>query len=115
VAALTLPLVVAHAAGLAVESGSLGAGTAAVPRCAPSGFTVAKTIDGLNNTVTGAVVSQIPAACGGAAIAVTVDNGSVVSSQSGTVPPAGGSLSLDLPAAVALTASQQIDVVVTGP
>jgi hypothetical protein len=115
VAAVTVPLMVGHAAGLSVGSGSLGAGTATLPRCALSGFTVAKTVDALNNTVTAVVVSQIPGVCGGAQLSVTVDNGTASSSQSGTVAPAGGSLTLVLPVAVALTASEQIDVVVSGP
>ena len=114
-AAVTMPLLVGHAAGLSVDTGSLGAGTAVVPRCAPSGFGVVKTIDVLNSTVTAIVVSQIPAACGGAAIDVAVNNGSADSSQTGTVPPGGGSLTLTLLAPVPLTASEQIEVVVTGP
>lgn len=115
VAALIVPIVVGRAAGLAVGTGSLGAGTAAVPRCAPSGLAVVKTIDGANNTVTAVVVSQIPAACGGAAIAVAVNNGTADSLQTATVPPGGGTLNLVLPAPVPLTASAQIEVVVMGP
>lgn len=86
---------------------------AAIPRCANTGLSAVQTV--ATTSVTGVVVSGFPSACGGATVQVTVNNGSVNSSGSGTVPAGGGSVTVTLASSVAVAASDQIDIAVTGP
>lgn len=102
-----------HAASLAFPASPIGAGIAAIPRCANKGLSVVQTV--ATTSVTGVVVSGFPSACGGATVLVTVNNGSANSSGSGTVPIGGGIVTVTLASGVAVAASDQIDLAVTGP
>jgi len=100
-------------ASLSVSPRSLGAARLTVPRCTSSGFGVVNNLTGSN--VVSVTLSNLPAACGGATVQVAVNNGSVSSTGSGTVPAAGGSLTVALAAAVADTTFAETDVLLTGP
>ena len=98
---------------LSLSPKSLGAARLTVPRCTSSGFGVVNNLTGSN--VVSVTVSNLPAGCGGATIQVAVNNGSVNSTGSGTVPAAGGSVTVALAAAVADTTFAETDVLLTGP
>lgn len=101
------------AASLSLSPGSLGAARVVVPRCTSTGFGVVNNLTG--NNVVSVTVSSLPAACGGATVQVAVNNGSVSSTGSGTVPAAGGSVTITLAASVADTTFAETDVLLTGP
>jgi len=112
--ALTLAAaVIGSAASVAILSGSLGAATIAVPRCTTAGLGV------LNNltaaTVSSVAVSGIPATCGGATLQITVNNGLTNSSGSIAIPAGGGTVTVTLAPAVAVTGAEQTDAVIVGP
>jgi hypothetical protein len=104
---------VGFAASVAVSSGSLGASTISVPRCTAAGLSVLQNLSA--GTVVSVTVSGLPAACGGATLQVTVNNGLTNSSGSATIAAGGGSTTVTLAAAVAVTAAEQTDLVVVGP
>jgi hypothetical protein len=66
-------------------------------------------------TVVSVTVSGLPAACGTAILQVTVNNGTVNVSGSAAVPAAGGSVTVTLASAPAVTRSEQTDLVLIGP
>lgn len=105
--------VVGSAASLSFASGSLGAATAATPRCTTAGLTVFQNLSA--GTVISVTVGAIPAACGGATLQVTVNNGVTNASGSAAVPGAGGSVTVTLASAPAVTAAEQTDLVLVGP
>jgi hypothetical protein len=80
---------VASATAISIDSGSLGAGTAAVSPCDGDGFTFAATID-TSEKVTTVSVSDIAMACAGAILRVTLANGTTsVGSGSVTLASSG--------------------------
>lgn len=103
----------AYAASVATAPGSLGAARVATPRCTTAGLSVLQNLSG--STVVSVTVGNLPAACGNGTIQVAVNNGSVSATGSGTVPAAGGSITVTLGAAPAVAAGEETDVVVTGP
>lgn len=105
--------VLAMAASLTLATHSLGAAQVATPRCTSAGLGVIPNLSGAN--VISVTVSGLPVACGSATIQVTVSTGAAFSSGSGTVPAAGGSVTVALGSGVASVASSEIDLVVTGP
>jgi len=104
---------VGAAASLTVTSGTLGAATAATPRCTTAGLTVFQNLSA--GTVVSVTVGAIPAACAGADLHVTVNNGVANASGSATVPGGGGSVTVTLGTAPAVTASEQTDLLLVGP
>jgi hypothetical protein len=105
--------VVGSAASLSFASGSLGAATTATPRCTTAGLTVFQNLSA--GTVLSVTVGAIPAACGGATLQVTVNNGVTNASGSAVVPGAGGAVTVTLATAPAVTAAEQTDLVLVGP
>jgi hypothetical protein len=103
----------AAAASLPTTAGSLGAAVAATPRCTSAGLTVVPNITGTN--VVSVAVGSIPSTCGGATLQAAVNNGSASSTGSAAIPAGGGSVTVTLAAAVTLTASTQVDALITGP
>jgi len=65
--------------------------------------------------VVSVTVSSLPAACGGATLQVTVNNGLTNSSGSAAIAAGGGATTVTLTVPVAVTASEQTDLVVVGP
>ena len=104
---------VAAAASLTLPAGTLGAASVTMPRCTTAGLSVIQNLSG--TTVASVTVGNIPAACGGAVLQATVNNGTTVGSGSATVAAGGGSLTITLGTAPAVTASELTDLVVTGP
>jgi len=104
---------IAFAASLAFSSGSVGVDWESVPRCTTAGVGVIQNVSG--TTAISVTVSGLPGACGGATLQVTVNNQLTSSSGSATVPGAGGSVTVTLAVAVAITAVEQVDLVLTGP
>lgn len=105
--------VIGNAASLSFASGTLGAATAATPRCTTAGLTVFQNLTA--GTVTSVTVGVLPAACGGATLQVTVNNGVTNSSWSAAVPGGGGSVTVTLAVPLAVTAAEQTDFVLVGP
>ena len=101
------------AASLALTSGSLGAASAASPRCTTAGLSVLQNLSG--TTVISVTIGNLPAGCAGATAQATVNNGVTNSSGSATVPAGGGSVTVVLALAVAVTAAEQTDLVMAGP
>jgi hypothetical protein len=66
-------------------------------------------------TVVSVTVGVLPAACAGATLQVTVNNGVANASGSAAVPGGGGSVVVTLGSAPAVTAAEQTDLVVVGP
>jgi hypothetical protein len=106
-------VVVGSAASLSFASGSLGAATTATPRCTTAGLTVLQNLTA--STVASVTVGAIPAACGGATLQVTVNNGVANSGGSAVVPGGGGSVTVTIAVPPAVTASEQTDLVLVGP
>ena len=104
---------VAFAASLTLTPASIGADQETIPRCTAAGLGVIQNVTG--TTATSVTVSNLPAGCAGATIQVTVNNQVTSSSGSSTVPGGGGSVTVSLGVAVAITAIEQIDLVITGP
>jgi len=105
--------VVGAAASLSLTSGTLGAATTATPRCTAAGLSVLQNLSA--GTVISVTVGTLPAACGGATLQVTVNNGVTNASGSAAVPGGGGSVTVTLGSAPAVTASEQTDLVLVGP
>jgi len=103
----------AFAASLSFAPGSLGADQEAVSRCTAAGLGVIQNVSG--TTAISVTVSSLPSTCGGAALQVTVNNQVTSSSGSATVPAGGGSVTVTLGVPVAITAAEQVDLVLTGP
>jgi len=104
---------VGAAASLNFASSSLGAATTATPRCTTAGLTVLQNLTA--GTVASVTVGGIPAACGGATLQVTVNNGVANSGGSAVVPGGGGSVVVTIAVPPAVTASEQTDLVLVGP
>jgi hypothetical protein len=105
--------VVGAAASLSLTSGTLGAADTSTPRCTAAGLTVFQNL--LAGTVVSVTVGAVPAACGGATLQVTVNNGVTNASGSAAVPGGGGSVTVTLGSAPAVTASEETDLVLVGP
>ncbi|MDH4333761.1 MAG: hypothetical protein OEW24_00610 [Chloroflexota bacterium] len=110
---LATGVVIGAAASLSLTSGTLGAATTTVPQCTTAGLTVFQNLSG--STVVSVTVGAIPAACAGATLQVTVNNGVTNASGSATVPGGGGSVTVALGTAPAVTTSEQTDLVMVGP
>jgi hypothetical protein len=108
-----LGVVVGSAASLSLASGSLGAATTATPRCTAAGLSVLQNLTVA--TVSSVTVGVLPAACGGATLQVTVNNGVANSGGSAAVPGGGGSVTVTIAVPPAVTASEQTDLVLVGP
>jgi hypothetical protein len=105
--------VIGAAASLSLASGSLGAATTATPRCTTAGLSVLQNLTA--NTVSSVTVGVLPAACGGAILQVTVNNGITNSSGTAVVPGGGGSVTVTIAVPPAVTVSEQTDLVLVGP
>jgi hypothetical protein len=106
-------LVVGLAASVVLSSTSLGAARATTPRCTNAGLSVLQNLS--SGTVVSVTVGGLPAACAGATLQVTVNNGTTNASGSVTVPAGGGSATATLGAAPALKVADEVDLVLTGP
>jgi len=105
--------VVGVAASVSITSGTLGAATVATPRCTAAGLSVLQNLSA--GTVISVSVGVLPAACGGATLQVTVNNGVTNASGSAAVPGGGGSVTVTLGSAPMVTATEQTDLVLVGP
>jgi hypothetical protein len=105
--------VVGAAASLAVTSDTLGAARVATPRCTAAGLTVFQNLSA--GTVISVTVGGLPAACGGGTLQVSVNNGAVNAAGSAAVPAGGGSVTVALGSAPAVSTAEQTDLVVIGP
>jgi hypothetical protein len=105
--------VVGAAASLSLASGSLGAATTATPRCTTAGLSVLQNLTA--GTISSVTVGVLPAACGGATLQITVNNGAANSSGSAVVPGGGGSVTVTIAAPPAVTAAEQTDLILVGP
>ena len=101
------------AASTNLSSDGLGAARAATPRCTAAGLTVFQNLSA--GTVISVTVGGLPAACGGQTLQATVNNGLTSGSGSVAVPAGGGSATVVLGSAPAVTAVEQTDIVVIGP
>jgi hypothetical protein len=75
--ALTMALLsvgIASAASLGLTSGKLGAGSVVVSGCTSSSLVATRNVDN-NGNVTQVNVTQVPQACAGETLAVTLENG----------------------------------------
>jgi hypothetical protein len=106
-------VVVGAAASLSFASGTLGAATTTMPRCTTAGLTVLQNLSA--GTVISVTVGALPAACGGAILQATVNNGTTNGSGSAGVPIGGGSVTVTLGVSPAVTASELTDLVLVGP
>jgi hypothetical protein len=104
---------VGAAASLSFSSATLGAARVATPRCTAAGLTVFQNLSA--GTVVSVTVGGLPAACGTATLRVTVDNGTVNAAGSAAVPAGGGSVTVTLASAPAVTTVEQTDLVLIGP
>lgn len=105
--------VVGAAASLTVSSDTLGAASAAMPRCTTAGLGIVQNLAA--GTVVSVMVSGIPATCGGAVLQATVNNGITSGSGSATVPAGGGAVTVTLGLAPVVTTAAQTDLVLVGP
>ena len=105
--------VVGSAASLSFASGSLGAATSTTPRCTAAALTVLQNV--VAGTVASVTVGAIPAACGGATLQVTVNNGVTNSGGSAVVPGGGGPVTVTIAVPPAVTGAEQTDLVLVGP
>lgn len=110
---LVVSAVVAFAASLSFAARSLGMAAISTPRCTAAGLGVVQNLSA--STVISVTVSSLPATCGNATLEVTVDNLVSLSSGSATVPSGGGSVTVTLAVALAITTVEEIDLVLTGP
>jgi hypothetical protein len=106
-------LVVGLAASIVLSSASVGAARTATPRCTNASLSVLQNLS--SGTVVSVTVGGLPAACAGATLQVTVNNGTTNASGSATVPAGGGSATATLGAAPALKVADEVDLVLTGP
>ncbi|MDQ6793315.1 MAG: hypothetical protein M3067_00550 [Chloroflexota bacterium] len=105
--------VLGAAASVNLSSDTLGAARAATSRCTAAGLTVFPNLSA--GTVVSVTVGGLPAACGGATLQATVNNGVTSGSGSIAVPAGGGSVTVVLGSAPAVTTAEQTDLVVIGP
>ena len=105
--------VIGSAASAALTVRTLGAASVATPRCTNAGLAMIPTLSG--STVSSVSVGGLPAACGGATLRVTVNDGTVAGSGSATVPVVGGSLVVTIASSPTLTTHVEIDAVLEGP
>lgn len=105
--------VAARAASVGWSPAGVGMALVATPRCTSAGLLVTQNLSA--GTVVSVTVASLPSACGNATLQVTVNNGSATGSGSATVPAAGGSVTVTLGSAPAVTASEQTDLVLLGP
>jgi len=103
----------AFAASLAMTAQSMGMAAIGTPRCTAAGLGLIQNLSAA--TVISVTVSSLPTGCGNATLQVTVNNLLTSSSGSATVPSGGGSVTVTLATAVAITAAEAIDLVLTGP
>ena len=103
----------AFAASLSMNGGSLGMAAISTPRCTAAGLGVVHNLSGV--TVISVTVSNLPAGCGNATLQVTVNNQVTSSSGSAAVPAGGGSVTVTLGVAVAISAVAETDLVLIGP
>ena len=113
IAIAVLGLQVGAAASQAITSTGLGAAKTAVPRCTTTGLGVIQNLTA--STVASVTVSGLPAGCGGATVQVAVNNGTASSSGSAAVPGAGGSVTVTMAVPPAVSATEQIDLLLVGP
>jgi hypothetical protein len=111
--ALAVFTLVGLAASLTLTTHSLGAGAASSPRCATSSLAVVQNLTGTN--VFSVTVGSVPAACAGATLSLTVNNGATSSGGSAIIPAGGGSVTVTLASAVGVTSAEETDLVVVGP
>jgi hypothetical protein len=104
---------VGAAASLTLSSATLGAAKVATPRCTVAGLTVFQNLSA--GTVVSDTVGGLPAACGTATLQVTVNNGTVNAAGSAAVPAGGGSVTVTLASAPAVSMAEQTDLVLIGP
>ena len=109
----TAGAVLGAAASVSLSSDTVGAARAATPRCTAAGLTVFQNLSA--GTVVSVTVGNLPVACGLATLQATVNNGATNSSGSISLPAGGGSATVVLGSAQAVTAAEQTDLVVTGP
>ena len=100
-------------ASLAVTSNTLGAARVATPRCTAAGLTVFQNLAA--GTVISVTVGALPAACGTATLQVTVNTGVANATGSAVVPAGGGSVTVVLGSAPAVSTTEQTDLVLVGP
>ena len=112
-ALVLLGSVVAYAASLSFGGGSLGMASTSTPRCTNTGLGVIQNLSGSN--VLSVTVSGLPSGCGNATLQVTLNNAITSSGGSATVPAGGGSVTVTLGTAVAMSTTEEIDLVLTGP
>ncbi len=113
VLAVSSGYVVGSAASAALTVRTIGAASVATARCTNAGLTMVPTLSG--SAVASVAVGGLPAACGGATLRVTVNDGTVAGSGSATVPAAGGSVAVTIASSPALNAHVEIDAVLEGP
>jgi expansin (peptidoglycan-binding protein) len=101
------------AAGLPIQTRTLGAGSAPVAPCDLDGITVRPVLSASN--VSSISIGGIAAQCAGASLSATLTNGTSTASGTTTVPAGGGSASVALAALPLFTESMTIDVVMSGP
>ena len=106
-------VVIGAAAGLSLTTDALGAAKVTIPRCTTAGLTVFQNLS--VSTVTSVTVGGLPAGCGGATLRATVDNGAVTGSGSTVIPAGGGSVTVTLSVAPAVTTAERTDLVIEGP
>lgn len=106
-------LVTGHAASVALSTQTVGMARVAVPRCAAVASTVLSNVSG--SSIVSVTISGLPSACGGAVAQAAVNNGTSNSSGSATVPAGGGSVTVTLSTAVAVSTTYETDIVLTGP
>jgi hypothetical protein len=104
---------IGHASSIGVGQGSLAAGSVPIGRCTSAALGVVANPSG--SSIVSVTVSGIPATCASATLLVTVNDGSVQGSGTSTVPPAGGSVTVILGSATAVTMSVETDLVLLGP
>jgi len=105
--------VLGAAASLTFSSNTLGAARTASPRCTAAGLSVFQNLSA--GTVVSVTVGGLPAACGGATLQVTVNNGVANANGSAAVPGGGGSVTVTLGSAPAVSTAEQTDLVLVGP
>jgi hypothetical protein len=103
----------AFAATLSIGSGSVGMGAVSAPRCTTAGLGVIQNLSG--SSVISVTVTALPSGCAAATLQVTLNNQTTSSGGSATVPAGGGSVTVSLGTAVAISANEEVDLVLTGP
>jgi hypothetical protein len=113
VAAVVAALVIGAAASLSAASRTLGAASVNLPRCTTAGLGVVQNLSG--SSVVSVTVSGLPSTCGTATLQVAVNDGAASSTGSAAVPVGGGSVTVILATAVAVSTAETTDLLVLGP